>query len=90
MQIFVKTMISDNILEFNMEPTDTIEHLKAKIISLNVVPSNHTQLIYDGEILDDTKTIAQCKIKINKLLYLINSLPASCSPTLPTLVSTAP
>ena len=66
MQIFVKTLTSKTIT-LDVELSDTIKNIKAKIKDEEDIPIVIQSLIFAGKELYNNLTVEECKIKENLL-----------------------
>ena len=70
MQIFVKTF-DGKVLSLDLEPTATIEGLKAKLEAKYGVRADSQNIVYAGKVLENHKTLAENNIKNDSALYLV-------------------
>jgi hypothetical protein len=73
MQVFIK-MLSGKIFILNVEPSDTIEKLKAQIQDAEGVPLDQQWLIFGGAQLEKGLTLADYNIHSESTIYLIQWL----------------
>ena len=73
MQIFIKT-ITGRTIDLDVDPSDTILHIKQNILDRADIPLDQLRLIFKGNSLENNRPLSDYNIKKKSVIHIVHYL----------------
>ena len=73
MQIFIKT-ITGRTIDLNVDPSDTVLHIKQNILDRAGIPLDQLRLIFKGNSLENNRPLSDYNIQKKSVIHIVHYL----------------
>ena len=70
MQIFIKT-ITGRTIDLDVDPSDTVLHIKQNILDRAGIPLDQLRLIFKGNSLENNRPLSDYNIKKKSVIHIV-------------------